>query len=470
MQNKNNFKSISFGTLVLVLFMYACERDVEGLSAPEFSSNPSVFTDDFIGLGSDFYCPYSGSKFTSFSVDRREGYNSNASIRIDVPNSDDFNGTYAGGIFRIDGPGRNLTEYNALTFWVKASQGVTIGEFGFGEDFYPNKYITTRPNVSVGTSWSKVIIPIPDASKLIQERGVFRYAAGTQGTGGSGYILWIDEIKFEKLGTIAHPKGTIAFGNNVTETSFIGVNTDIEGLKFVVNMPNAVNLQVNASPYYFNFKSSDPAVATVAENGIITTVGSGTSVITASLGSIETTGSITIKSLGNFSPAPIPTLPPQKVISIFSDTYSNVPVNYYNGYWAPWQTTVSNDFSVQGNNLLNYNIFNFVGIEFSSPTVNAASMTHIHLDVYIPGPVAAARELRVIVVDFGANGIFGGGDDTRYSTTFKAPKLVSGSWVSIDIPFSSMTTLLSRANLAQIILEGGDGSSIYVDNIYFYKL
>ena len=56
------------------------------------------------------------------------------------------------------------------------------------------------------------------------------------------------------------------------------------------------------------------------------------------------------------------------VISIFSEKYPNVPVNYYNGYWQPWQTTVSTDFTVNGDNILNYTIFNFVGIEYSSPT------------------------------------------------------------------------------------------------------
>ena len=87
------------------------------------------------------------------------------------------------------------------------------------------------------------------------------------------------------------------------------------------------------------------------------------------------------------------------VISIFSNAYTNVPVNYYNGYWQPWQTTLSNNFSVLGDNVLNYTNFNFVGIEFSSPTVNANSMTHIHLDAFIPGPIAPGRQLRVIVVD-----------------------------------------------------------------------
>ena len=65
--------------------------------------------------------------------------------------------------------------------------------------------------------------------------------------------------------------------------------------------------------------------------------------------------------------------------------------------------------------------------------------------------------------------MFSGGDDTTHSTTFTAPTLVSQAWIPIDIPFSAMTGLASRAHLAQIILEGGDGSSIYVDNIYLYN-
>jgi len=452
------------------IFILSCERDTENLLEAQFSNTPYVFVDDsFIGLGEDFYFPYGGSKFSAFSVDNRVGYNGNSSIRIDVPNSDDPLGNYAGGIFRIDGPGRNLSQYNALTFWVKASQGSVIGEFGFGEDFGENRFMATVPNISVGTGWSKVIIPIPDPSKLIQERGVFRYAAGTQETGGRGYTFWIDEIKFEKLGTIAHPRPTIAFGTDIIETSFIGVNTDIKGIQYVVNMPNAEDLQVNISPLYYEFKSSDPSVATVSERGVISTVGEGTTKITATLGARQAIGSVTLNPLGNFTPAPNPTRPATNVISIFSDVYQNVPVNYYNGYWAPWQTTVSNDFSVQGNNILNYNIFNFVGIEFSSPTVNATSMTHLHMDVYFPDAIILGRELRIIVVDFGADRAFGGGDDTRHSTTFRAPTLVSGRWIPIDISFASMTGLTNRNNLAQIILEGGDSSSLYVDNIYFYR-
>jgi hypothetical protein len=258
-------------------------------------------------------------------------------------------------------------------------------------------------------------------------------------------------------------------GNNQSVTTFVGVTSSVEGVIATFNLPTGVNQAVSISPSYLEFSSSNPAVATVNESGVVTSLSAGTAVITATMNGVAATGSLTINCAGTFIHAPVPTRNQANVISIFSDTYNNVPVNYYNGYWQPWQTTVSNDFSVLGDNILNYTIFNFVGIEFSNPTINANSMTGIHLDVFIPGPIAPGRQLRVLVVDFGANGVFGGGDDTRHSTTFTAPTLVSQAWIPIEIPFSAMPLLQSRSHLAQIILEGGDGSVLYADNIYFYN-
>jgi hypothetical protein len=99
---------------------------------------------------------------------------------------------------------------------------------------------------------------------------------------------------------------------------------------------------------------------------------------TARMGDVPANGSLTIQSVGAFQHAPTPMHPADKVISIFSDAYTNVAVDYYNGYWAPYQTTLSADFEVNGDHILHYTDFNFVGIEFSSPTVNASEMTHLH--------------------------------------------------------------------------------------------
>ncbi len=477
---KINYLRNSFLLLVIVLVNLNCERDLsDEATDATFPKTAEVFTDAPVGMGTNFYFPYGpdannpvGSKFTAWSVDSNVSYKGNASMRFDVPNATDPQGNYAGGILRVDGAGRNLTDFDALTFWAKASQGVTIGEIGFGEDFYPNKYITTMTNISLGTAWTKYIIPIPNASKLLQEKGMFRYAAGTQGTNGAGYTFWIDELKFEKLGTILPLQASIMNGNNITRSTFVGVTSSITGALATFNMPNGSNQSVAISPAFLNFSSSNPSVATVNDAGVVTPIAAGTATITAKFNGQPATGSLIINCSGAYVNAPTPTLSPNNVISIFSDTYTNVPVNYYNGYWQPWQTTESNNFSVLGDNVLNYTNFNFVGIEFSSPTVNANSMTHIHLDAFIPGPIAPGRQLRVLVVDFGANGVFGGGNDTRHSTTFTATTptaVVSQNWISIEIPFSAMPGLLSKSHLAQIILEGGDNSIIYVDNIYFHN-
>jgi len=477
---KINYLRNSFLLLVIVLVNLNCERDLsDEATDATFAKTAEVFTDAPVGMGTNFYFPYGpdannpvGSKFTAWSVDSNVSYKGNASMRFDVPNATDPQGNYAGGILRVDGAGRNLTDFDALTFWAKASQGVTIGEIGFGEDFYPNKYITTMTNISLGTAWTKYIIPIPNASKLLQEKGMFRYSAGTQGTNGAGYTFWIDELKFEKLGTILPLQASIMNGNNITRSTFVGVTSSITGALATFNMPNGSNQSVAISPAFLNFSSSNPSVAIVNDAGVVTPIAAGTAIITAKFNGQPATGSLIINCSGNYVNAPTPTLSPNNVISIFSDTYTNVPVNYYNGYWQPWQTTESNNFSVLGDNVLNYTNFNFVGIEFSSPTVNATSMTHIHLDAFIPGPIAPGRQLRVIVVDFGANGVFGGGDDTRHSTTFTTTTttaVVSQNWISIEIPFSAMPGLLSKSHLAQIILEGGDNSILYVDNVYFHN-
>ena len=477
MKNKilNKLK-ISSLLLLVIMTNVNCDRELsDEAKDATFPKIAEVFTDTPVGMGTNFYFPYGpdannpvGSKFSAWSVDTDVSYKGNASMRFDVPNATDPQGNYAGGILRVDGTGRDLTGYDALTFWAKASQGVTIGEIGFGEDFYPNKYITTMTNISLGTAWTKYIIPIPNASKLVQEKGMFRYSAGTQGTNGAGYTFWIDELKFEKLGSILPLQASIMNGANVTRSTFVGVEIPVTGAIATFNMPNGSNQSVSISPAFLNFTSSNSSVATVNDAGVVTPIAAGTATITATFNGQPATGSLIINCQGVFVNAPVPTINSANVISIFSNAYTNVPVNYYNGYWAPWQTTQSNDFSVAGDNVLNYTNFNFVGIEFSNPTVNATSMTHLHLDVFIPGAVAPGRQLRVIVVDFGANGVFGG-DDTRHSTTFTAPTLVSQNWVSIEIPFSAMPGLGSRSKLAQIILEGGDNSTIYVDNIYFHN-
>ncbi|MGN8225102.1 Ig-like domain-containing protein [Gracilimonas sp. BCB1] len=470
------FKSTQRTILASLLIMFlatGCERSVDGLEEPGFTTNPEVYIDGF-SSGLEYF-PFADSKQDAFSVDKDVTYdNSQSSMRFDIPNVGNPSGSYSGAIFRDENGGRDLTGYNALTFYAKATTAGTVNEIGFGQDFMGNEYQVVRSGLRLATYWQKYIIPIPDASVLTAEQGMFWYAEGPEG--GDGYSFWVDELKYENLGTIAQPRPAINNGNDESQTTFIGTTIQIPGLTFTINQANGVDVTVGAAPAYYSFSSSNTDVATVDGNGTVSVVGQGTAEITASLNGIDADGSLTVESIGSFTPAPTPTEDPDNVISIFSDAYENVPVDFYNGFYAPFQTTTSNDFSVNGDNVLNYENFNFVGIEFNQnvPTIDASNMNTLSVDIYLPNDVPSGSAFAVNLRDFGADDSFGGGDDTIASTVINTgsnPALVSGQWITIQLDISGMT---NKSNLGQIVFDSDQGpalqgATIYVDNIYMYQ-
>lgn len=449
---------------ISLLLAFGCQRDLNDLEPASYSKNPDVFLDTFsAGLN---YAAFGGSDVKAFDVDTQVKYSGTTSMKIAVPDYGSPEGAYAGGTF-FTSVGRDLSDYNALTFWVKATQSANIDVLGFGNDLDENKYQVSLSGVAVNTNWKKIIIPIPDAAKLKMERGMFFYSEGPENN--KGYTFWIDEVKFEKIGTISYQSATVLNGENKTVTSFVGVKNVLDGLTAQFSLPNGTTQAVNLTPYYFNFTSSNPSVATVDGVGNVNTIAAGSSTITASLGNNVAKGSLIINSSGAYTHAPTPTQDASKVISLFSDKYSNVPVDYYNGYWAPYQTTLSSDFEVEGDHVLNYTNFNFVGIQMSSPPVNATSMSHLHLDIYLPNAMPAGANFKIQVLDFGANGIYGGNDDKTGETTITAPTLQGQKWVSLNIPLTAFAGLTSKAHIGQVIFVGTNISGFYADNIYFYN-
>ncbi|WNH14018.1 glycosyl hydrolase family 16 [Thalassobellus suaedae] len=462
----------------------SCEREIS--DEVEFATNSKtggVFIDSPIGLGSDFYFPFEGSKATAWTVDDNESYESQSSMRFDVPNADDPDGNFAGAIFRVDGAGRNLTEFDALTFWAKASQGVSIGQMGFGTDFGENKYQVTRSNISLSTNWVKYTIPIPDASKLIEERGMFWYSAGTQATGGFGYTFWIDELKFEKLGTIGQPKPSILNGEDMVAPTFVGGTVAITDFTQTFNLGSGLNQTNAVTASYFDFHSSNPAVATVdfkkvddEIQAVVLTHSKGTAVLTASVNGVLAAGSLKVEVARSFDFAPTP---PERntdnVISIFSDAYTNVPVSLISDF-GEFQNSTLNAFKAGEDNILNYNDVNFFGIEFNGdiPTINASDMTLLHMDVFVIDALQPGAALTIQLRNIGPNNIIetniftGGpsGDDTQIQTS---PTLSAGQWISVDF---NITGLTDRSALGQIVFVSDNTAgpkSFYVDNIYFYK-
>lgn len=465
--------------LGLMLITTSCDKDLSDEAVlATFSNAPVVFNDTPVGMGTDFYFPYNGSFAQAWTVDEEESYEGTASMRFDVPDANNPGGGYAGGIFRIDGAGRNLTEYDALTFWAKATQAVTIAEFGFGEDFGSNTYQTTRQNVQLTTNWTKVVIPIPDASKLTQERGMFRYsAAGIGNVPGQerGYTFWVDELKFERLGTLAQPQPKILNGVDVQQNTFNGATFQINGTQ-TFNDASGQNITVVASPSYFDFSSSDTSIASVSGLGTVTVNMAGTATVTAVLGGTAASGSLALDSAGDFVPAPDPTLPAANVTSIYSDFYSTI-AGFNPGAFAGANTANIQSQTFAGNNNLNYESIDFVGLSWDG-SVNASGLTHVHLDVQLLS--TGGSSLVVELVDFGPdntdNGLGNVGADGTAGGFNVSNQLVADQWVSLDIPLSSFTLPTggggagspNLSNLGYVVFVSSNGASFLVDNIYFY--
>jgi hypothetical protein len=166
--------------------------------------------------------------------------------------------------------------------------------------------------------------------------------------------------------------------------------------------------------------------------------------------------------------APTPTLAASDVISLFSNAYTNVPVDTWS---APWDNADVADVKIASNDTKKYTNLTFAGIEFTSTTVNATSMSFFHMNIWTPDQTTTAA-FKIKLVDFGANGTYAGGDDVEHELTLTAattPALATGGWLNLNIPLTNFTGLTTKAHVAQLIISG-DLKTVFVDNVYFSKL
>ena len=467
MKKYNKRYTVKALALALVVAMtLGCERDFDELDLATYPVNPEVFIDDFsAGLN---YAAFGTSNVKAFNVDTEVSYKGSSSMRFDVPDANNPSGGYAGGVFYTS-MGRDLTAYDALTFWIKASKAASLDLVGFGNDLGESKYTASLNALSINTFWQKVIIPIPNPSKLTAERGMLYYSEAPEDS--LGYTFWIDEVQFEKLGTIAYPRPGILEAQRQTISAESGDDLAIGGTYSIYNMPDGTDQRVEVAPGYFDFSFSDSSVATINDFGVVTVVDSGFTVVTAELIDIKAEGQMNLQTTGALPApqiaAPAPTADPEDVISLFSDYYTNVNVDRWNTYWENSTAETIEGILVEGDEIKRYKKLNFVGIEFTSQTIDISEMTRFHIDIWTSDPTALPAAFKVLLVDFGPDNNFGGGDDASHEVAFTSPVLKTESWVSLDVPLSDFAGLISKENLAQMVLSG-DLTNVYIDNVYFY--
>jgi hypothetical protein len=441
--------------LALAALAGCSERETDGLPLWSNTVDPVVFADDF-GRNVDFQA-FLGSRYDALSVDTQEAYLGTASLKVSVPGPGAQDGTFAGGAFTTYNR-RDLTDYNALTFYAKASMDVTLNEAGFGNDNTGTSlYTATRWAIPLTTDWAFVVIPIPLAAKLTGEGGLFYFAEGYENN--TAFDLWFDEVQFTRLTTLDDPRPFMA---TETQDGFVGGTVTPRDTQVTFAFGGS-DLVVTHMPSYLTFLSSDETVA-VPDGGSLQIVGDGIATVTAQLDTFDVAGALTINALAPPSaPAPAPTLPAVDVLSLFSDAYVDVPVDSWNTHWT-YSTAVDTDFSIAGDDVKVYTKLNFVGIDFSSQTVDAAGMTHFHLDVWAP----AGTNFKVKIIAFNATGQFVGEAELAFDAT-TTPAFTAGSWSALEIPLADFQLAAPRDHLAQLVLSSDDARTVFVDNVYFHR-
>jgi hypothetical protein len=187
----------------------------------------------------------------------------------------------------------------------------------------------------------------------------------------------------------------------------------------------------------------------------ITPIGSATPTLTLPAGKVFDLANNT--NAVAFSPAPtapataapVPTALSANVISIYSDAYTTTAgINYFPG-WG--QSTVDAEVLVAGNNTRKYTNFNYEGITFTP--IDVSGMTKLHIDVWTPDMTA----LDVFILS--------GAPAAEQSIQVQPTK---SGWNSFDIDLAGFTNP-NKAAIKEMKLVATGGSTMYFDNLYFWK-
>lgn len=220
--------------------------------------------------------------------------------------------------------------------------------------------------------------------------------------------------------------------------------------------PFTLTPPTSTSPGAFTYTSSNTSVATINGN-TVTIVGTGSTLITATqaaaggYSSASTSTTFVVSYPAPSTAAPIPTTPWANVISLFSDSYSNVAGTNFDTRWGG-KNVVSYD-SIQGNNTMVYNNFDFEGIQLTG-SLDVSKASYIHVDIYTPD----CSSLRLNLINTTSPPVQVG--DTLVPTL--------NQWTSFDIPLSKFSPVALNS-INQLMFDlGNGGNTVYIDNLYFW--
>jgi len=415
----------------------------------------SIYTDNFYGdlTGVNFNPNWGQSGFATATTFTLTGNNMRSYPNMNYQGIDLIRPVQGGPVANAP---QNVSSLDTLHLDVWSSNCTSLDVYlvtdGFGER------LINRP-LTLGT-WNRLKIPLSAYAALgIPLTGIKEFKFVTAAP-GSGANIFVDNIFFYTTKTLP------TLSNFSIPSKFIG------------DAPFAIAPPTSNSTGAFTYMSSNTNVATISGD-MITVIGGGSATITATQADAPpyAAGSITanfVVSVPPLSiPAPPPTKPGNRVISLFSDSYTNVPVTTWRTDWSgagPVSDTV-----VNGNNVKKYTNVDFVGIEL--PPIDVTLADSVHISMWTPSAPTFAFKL----VNQGGGplneNIVNYRPQAGSHTYGPAPK--QGEWNVYSIPLSLYATAngalrLTNRNAIFQLLFVGDAPFVnnvyYVDDIYFSSI
>lgn len=148
-----------------------------------------------------------------------------------------------------------------------------------------------------------------------------------------------------------------------------------------------------------------------------------------------------------------PTADAATVASVYCNTYPAAAPFGYNESWG--QTTTLEELNLDGNTVLYYKRFNWLGWATSQP-IDASDYTGLHLDIWAP----AAGQIRVVP-------IYGGTGLTTDDSHGKMVTLAEG-WNAVDLDLATDFAGLNLNSIFQFKFDQGTITEFALDNVYFF--
>ena len=250
---------------------------------------------DGLSLQSNFV-PFAGTASSDLTPDSGVLLvNGHKTLRFTFPQP----GSTIGGALVADAA-HDLSGYDAITFWAKASAPLTLETVGLGNDAAGSatgtRWSVETVGVALGTTFQQYTVALPLAGKLTAQTGLFHFADARNNSGILPTQFWLGDLRYQTLGATATgapaPSFTLAAHDVQAGHSFALASSSLQIAW--TGGANSCLTQVLPSLEYFTYSSADASVATVSADGVISGVKAGQASISARLGAAQTTNTLAV--------------------------------------------------------------------------------------------------------------------------------------------------------------------------------